>query len=88
MFTAVFFCMWMAILALTGILMTRNEMVFRWRKNAIDNIVRLQTQDIINHVYDTRRWEEFNQVDYFQQAIKFWRSINSFYDESYDWLPK
>lgn len=77
-----------ALLALTvfGVIsLVRNERVYTYRQNLLNQIYVASMRDIWDYGDSPRDWnwrhEVYNSVSYNEMVFKFWRRLDSFYPD-------
>lgn len=68
---------------LTGVvLLWRNNVVYDYRMNMIDEIYNAAYADIRRGLFENDwRWDTFERVSYIRMVFMFWRPCDSFYPD-------
>ncbi len=71
------------MLALCLVMFIRNEKVYRYRKNLLEQVSDAAHDDINNGRYEAwqARYDAYSEVEYFDMALKFWKPLDSFYPD-------
>jgi hypothetical protein len=70
-------------IALIIVLMYRNERVYNYRKRVIENIGEIYQDEIAAGRLTTNwRWKEFEKVTYRDMVKRFWKPLDSFYENT------
>jgi hypothetical protein len=91
----------LAIAAVLALLMLRLNRVHEYRMACIESISQLNQLDIMalkdasptedNYIKMKQafngRWVDYYSISYDRMLWQFWRPVDTFYDEFYDWLP-
>lgn len=79
--------LWLLVLLWLTLMMFRYIKVGNYRRKLIDSIHQLNLQDLEkDHTYNAVRYKQLYEISYERMFWSFWRPIDSFYDQSLDWV--
>lgn len=69
-----------SLMVLALIMLIRNERVYDWRMDKLDEVISLTKQDIGQGFSWVWRYDELSSVPHAEMVYKFWKPMESFYD--------
>ena len=80
-FATVVIAVWGTLFALLIVLSVRNQKVANDRGKMLDEIQHASLDDIANRKEWYWRYEAYDQVSYYKQALMFWKPLRSFWND-------